>query len=84
MNWELLLLLACPLMMLFCMKGMFTGEKDKAKKSGEKQSQVSQQDFQSLQIKIADLLEENQKLMKEIKDIKETQSPKESPQTSSD
>ncbi|UOQ94007.1 DUF2933 domain-containing protein [Halobacillus shinanisalinarum] len=84
MSWELLILLACPLMMMFCMKGMFSGNKDRGEKgketkSAEIQPKTSPQDVQSLQIKMAELMEENQKLMKEIKDMKETQSSKESP-----
>jgi len=41
---ETLLLLACPLMMLFCMKGMFSGNKEKETKGNPTQ----QSDFQSL------------------------------------
>lgn len=44
MGWETLLLLACPLMMLFCMKGMFSGNKEKETKGNPTQ----QSDFQSL------------------------------------
>jgi uncharacterized protein (DUF3084 family) len=83
MDWALLLLLACPIMMLFCMKGMSGGNKDKdAKgkktKGKEMQPQVSQQEMQSLQIKMADMMEQNRELVKEVKALKESQSPKKS------
>jgi hypothetical protein len=66
MNMDLLwlLLLACPLMMLFCMKGMFTGNKDSKKESSS--SNVSQQEMQQMQIQMAELMEQNQKLKKEM------------------
>lgn len=73
MNWlQLLAFLACPLMMLFCMKGMFGGNKNK--KTGWVQTSVSRQEFQQLQIKMADLMEQNHKQMKEIEDLKAKQS----------
>ncbi|UYG98066.1 DUF2933 domain-containing protein [Cytobacillus firmus] len=64
MSWELLLLLACPLMMLFCMKGMFSGNKE------SKVNQTQQYELQSLQIKMADLMEQNHKLTQEIENLK--------------
>ncbi|MFD2216548.1 DUF2933 domain-containing protein [Metabacillus endolithicus] len=66
MGWETLLLLACPLMMLFCMKGMFSGNKEKETKGNPTQ----QSDFQSLQIKMADLIEQNHKLTQEVENLK--------------
>jgi sensor histidine kinase YesM len=71
MNWSLLLLLACPLMMLFCMKGMFTGNKD-SKTTAE--SNASQQELQQMQIKMAEMMEQNQKLMREMESKKATPS----------
>jgi len=68
MNWSYLLLLACPLMMLFCMKGMFSGNKDK--KGDAPQSGVSSQELRDLQIKMADLMEQNQKLTREVQAMK--------------
>jgi hypothetical protein len=69
MNWlQLLTFLACPLMMLFCMKGMFSGSKDK--NTGSAQTHVSQHDMQQLQIKMADLIEQNHKLSNEIETLK--------------
>lgn len=73
MDWQLLLLLACPLMMLFCMKGMFTGKKEKKEKSQDTLPQPSQQDLQSLQIKMADLMEQNEKLNAEVQSLKKPQ-----------
>lgn len=67
MGWETLLLLACPLMMLFCMKGMFSGNKEKETKGNQTQQQS---DFQSLQIKMADLMEQNHKLTQEVENLK--------------
>jgi hypothetical protein len=72
MDWSLLLLLACPLMMLVCMKGMFTGNKDS---KAFAQSNTSQHEIQQMQIQMADLMEQNQKLMKEMESVKGT-SPK--------
>lgn len=66
MEW--LLYLACPLMMLFCMKGMFTGNKDK--KGNAPQSNVSQQEMQQLQIQMGEMMEQNHKLMKELESRK--------------
>jgi hypothetical protein len=63
---EWLLLLACPLMMLFCMKGMFTGNK----KDNTPQSNVSQQEMQQLQIRMGEMMEQNHKLMKELESRK--------------
>jgi predicted transcriptional regulator len=76
MDWSLLLLLACPLMMLFCMKGMFTGNKDK--KSATNAIQQGKQaempnEIQSIQLKMTELMEQNHELMNEIKEIKKTQ-----------
>lgn len=64
MDWSLLVLLACPLMMLFCMKGMFTG--NKYSKNSSTQSNVSQHELQQMQIKMGELMEQNNKLMKEL------------------
>jgi uncharacterized protein (DUF3084 family) len=77
MNWELLILLACPLMMLFCMKGMMGGNKEKDAKAKADQPQVSPSEMQSLQIKMAEMMEQNHKLMKEMQSMKEAQPVKE-------
>lgn len=76
MSWEFLLLLACPLMMLFCMKGMFGGDKNKdSKENSNSQLQTSQQDeLQSVQLKMADLMEQNHQMMEEIKSLKASKS----------
>ncbi len=70
---QILILLLCPLMMLFCMKGMFSGNKDKNKNSDHQQ--VSATEFQDLQIKMADLIEQNHNLTKEIHSLKEKKNP---------
>jgi hypothetical protein len=76
MEWlSILAFLACPLMMLFCMKGMFSGNKDKEVKNV--QPQVSPQDLQTMQIRMAEMMEQNHKLMKEIETIKTSTSTQE-------
>lgn len=79
MDWTLLLLLACPLMMLFCMKGMMGGNKEKDAKANADQPQVSASEMQSLQIKMAEMMEQNHKLMQEMQSMKGTQPMKEAP-----
>ena len=76
MSWELLILLACPLMMLFCMKGMFSGNKNKdSKEKSNSQLQISQQEeLQSIQLKMADIMEQNHQLMEEVKTLKASNS----------
>ena len=68
MNWSLLLLLLCPLTMVFCMGSMF--------RSPKKQAQVepsanvfpdSQDELQALQIQMADLMVENHELKTQAK-----------------
>lgn len=70
MNWEFLLLLACPLMMLFCMKGMFSGKKDDVKATGGIQMNTSTQEMQALQLKMTEMMEQNQMLMNEVKELR--------------
>lgn len=64
MNWSILLYLACPLMMIFCVFGMRGGSKD-AKTPSEVPVQ-SQKELQQLQIKMADLIEQNQLLSRQV------------------
>ncbi|WP_170007190.1 DUF2933 domain-containing protein [Bacillus fonticola] len=71
MSWELLILLACPLMMLFCMKGMFSGNKESKEDLG---SQPQQSDLQPLQNKMSELMEQNQKLTEEVNHLKNSKS----------
>jgi regulator of replication initiation timing len=65
MEW--LLWLACPLMMLICMKGMFTGNK---KDNAPQSNHVMQQEMQQMQIKMGEMMEQNHKLMKELESMK--------------
>jgi hypothetical protein len=65
---SILALLACPIMMLLCMRGMFGGSKNK--KADPSPSGASQQDMQSLQIQMADLIEQNHLLTREIQSVK--------------
>lgn len=53
--------LLCPLMMLFCMRGMFSKDKDCHKKP--QQNDV-------LQKQMSNLEEQNRKLMQEIQELK--------------
>ncbi|MBS2762936.1 MULTISPECIES: DUF2933 domain-containing protein [Bacillus] len=70
MTWlQILLFLACPLMMLFCMKGMFSGHKDKNTKTD--QQLTSPKELQTLQKKMAELIEQNHKLTKEKESLKD-------------
>lgn len=66
MEW--LLYLLCPIMMLFCMKGMFTGGK---KDCHSKQGNTSTEDLKALQMQVQNLQEQNMKLMDEMKSFKQ-------------
>ncbi len=65
MEW--LLYLLCPLMMLFCMKGMFTGGK---KDCHSKQVNTPSEDMKSLQMEVKKLQEQNMKLVDEMKELR--------------
>jgi len=71
MDWSILLTLLCPLMMLFCMKGMFSGHKHGDGNRTE-QSQVSPEEFQVLQTKMNELTEQNAHLLKEMQSLKQS------------
>lgn len=69
MTWlQIVALLACPIMMLFCMKGMFT-KNGCHKESHGKQEFVSN-DIQLLKIRLDELSDQNRNLMNEIQSIK--------------
>lgn len=75
MNIASLAYLACPAMMLFCMKGMFGGKKKDAKGQGQMNTQNVQapipqtaEDIQALQLRIADLMTENHTLKQQAQD----------------
>jgi len=71
LDWSILLTLLCPLIMLFCMKGMFSGHKHQEKcETG--QPLMAQEDMQSLHSKMAELVEQNSYLVKEVQSLKET------------
>ncbi|WP_336788284.1 DUF2933 domain-containing protein [Paenibacillus sp. MMO-177] len=77
MQWlSILAVFACPLMMLFCMKGMFSGHKHSSAKKDCHNS--SNQNVQSLQLKMAELMEQNHKLTKEIENLKQASNTAES------
>ncbi|CAM3686799.1 hypothetical protein GCM10009865_43480 [Aeromicrobium ponti] len=63
---ERLLYLLCPLMMLFCMKGMFSG----GKKDCTKKTSNSSDDIKSLHMQVQILQEQNTKLMEDMKSLK--------------
>lgn len=85
MNWLTLLYLACPLMMIFCMAPMFRkGKNNQSNGQGKTngygpQSVPSQspEDIQALQLRIADLMEENHSLKQQIQsaELKEKGAP---------
>lgn len=69
MTWvQILSLIACPLMMLLCMRGMFSGKKC-AKHGNQK---ASSSEMQKLQDQVQELMEQNQNLMREIRSMKES------------
>ena len=72
MQWlQILAVLACPLMMLFCMKGMFGGKGHHShKNSGQSHWASTSEEVKALQIKMAELIEQNNKLTKEIQALK--------------
>lgn len=83
MEWlTLSILLACPLIMLFCMRGMHGGKKGHTHHHGkgdEKQTvteegKVSQQQWETLQTQMAALTEENRHLKQEVESMKASQS----------
>lgn len=77
MQWlNLLPVLACSLMMLFCMKGMFGGHKH-GKRDENTKTDAYHQDVQSLQIKMADLMEQNHRLSTELDVLKQSNLSKE-------
>jgi hypothetical protein len=77
MEWLTLLLFAlCPLMMLFCMRGMFTGNKKESNKPHNITSSSEPSEMQSLQLKMAELMEQNHQLMKEVESIKQIKTSK--------
>jgi hypothetical protein len=68
MEWlSILAFLACPLMMLLCMKGMFSSNSKCKTDSSKVTSGV---DMKSLQVQMDGLLEQNQKLMREVESLK--------------
>ena len=63
MNWSLLLLLLCPLSMVFCMGGLFRSPKKQAQvESSANVFPDSQDELKALQIQMADLMVENHEL----------------------
>ncbi|WP_166240126.1 DUF2933 domain-containing protein [Paenibacillus turpanensis] len=67
MDWSFLALLACPLMMLLCMRGLFSGNKNPKDAA---QTDAGHHEIQQLQIRMAELMEQNQKLMLEMEALK--------------
>jgi hypothetical protein len=72
MSWTLLLLLACPVIMLFCMKGMIGGNKNKsAEEHNSNHFQGSSQgEGEAVPLRMADVIEENHQLREELKFLK--------------
>lgn len=62
MEWlQYLLLLLCPLMMIFCMKGHFGGHKHNHNHESHSMNDIDK--------KVGNLLEENAKLRQEVDDL---------------
>ncbi|MDT8900136.1 hypothetical protein [Anaeroselena agilis] len=72
MDWSILLSLICPIMMLLCMKGMFSGHNHGDAKGRTEQPQISPEEVQAMQTKMAELSEQNAHLLKELQSMKET------------
>lgn len=68
---EWLILLACPLMMLFCMKGMFSGSGKKDCNTKNAQSTDTSTDVASLQKQMNMITEQNKLLLEEINELKD-------------
>jgi FtsZ-binding cell division protein ZapB len=52
------------------MKGLFGGKKNEAKTTEGMQANVAPQDMQALQLKMTEMMEQNQILMKEVQELK--------------
>ena len=68
MQWSTLLYLVCPIMMIYCMIGM---RKPKDTKKRSEEPGTTQQEVQQLQIKMAEMMEQNQHLSREIQTLKQ-------------
>ncbi|WP_258110538.1 hypothetical protein [Alicyclobacillus sp. SP_1] len=67
MNWSLLLLLLCPLTMVFCMGSLFRSPKKQAQvESSVNVVPVSQDELKTLQLQVADLMIENHELKAQV------------------
>ncbi|MFS0558313.1 hypothetical protein [Brevibacillus centrosporus] len=68
MTWlQIVALLACPLMMLLCMKGMFS---KKGCHTAHGKQEIVSDDIQQLKNKVTELSEQNRNLINEIQSIK--------------
>ncbi|WP_170007212.1 DUF2933 domain-containing protein [Bacillus fonticola] len=75
MSWiPLLLLAACPIMMLFCMKGMSGGKKEKCNTSKAKTGLEKPNDVQTLEMQVAELMAKNEELTKSVQALKSSPS----------
>ena len=71
MNWSLLLLLACPLTMVFCMGGLFRfGKKQPDTAQAPVARAVAADGLKALQIQVADLMVENHQLKAELQELR--------------
>lgn len=71
MNWELLLLLVCPLMMLFCMKGMFGGHNHKKSNENVLTNTSHYKDMQAMKVQMEELAKQNQQLSEELQALRD-------------
>lgn len=77
MNWSLLLLLACPLMMVFCMGSLFRpGKKQQPDHAAVPVANAATaDDLKALQLQMADLMVENHQLQAEIEEMRSPRGP---------
>lgn len=73
MQWlNVLLLLLCPLMMILCMRGIQGGHKHKKGGCcGQKHNRHSADTLSSLESKVEELTKENNRILKELQDLKQ-------------
>lgn len=66
MNWSFLLLLACPLMMVFCMGSLFRFGKKKPSHADSISVPAMGDDLKAMQLHMADLMMENHRLKESL------------------
>ena len=77
MNWSLLLLLACPLTMVFCMGSLFRfGKKQQPDRAAAPVAHaMAAHDLKTLQMQVADLMVENHQLKADLQELRSSREP---------